>query len=264
MHSLAGADPPLSYLQSLLWGYFMFLPIKAGICIIDKMGYHKHAIHNVKPQQGPSHRWNVCVCSVARICAFIASLHLCETSKSSERCKVYDSSHHLLSLLDLQPCFPRAGEVRCLCPVSNCVLSGCGGKTEKPTSKQTPCLCLLWVCFSPHYLPFSFAPFSLWETPHLNAHLFPLPFSLPLIGLSSLSPVCSRPSSGPVVPGKSWLRCPRKTSPRAARKWRRRVSNSAHLLHSRHFGFLLSRIRLLLLHVLSEKWTEKENQHFFR
>lgn len=49
--------------------------------------------------------------------------------------------------------FRRAGEgfsflFLCLCPLSNCALSGCGGNTEQPASKQNPNMCSLSVCFS--------------------------------------------------------------------------------------------------------------------
>ena len=129
----------------------------------------------------------------------------------------------------------------CLCPLSNCALSGCGGNTEQPASKQNPNMCSLSVCFflslsltpSPLLLFFTFHSFSFSSSHRtLSLALSFLPLSLP-------QPVAQLQQC---LPGKSWLWYPWKTSQRVASggRWGRwRASNSAHLLHSRHFGCLL-------------------------
>lgn len=118
----------------------------------------------------------------------------------------------------------------CLYSISICVLSGCGGNTVKPTSKQNSCRFFsLTISLS---LLLSLSLCLLIPCSSLSTLFF---FFLPPIRLSLSSP--SRPACGPApaVPGKSWLWYPRKTSQREQRTGRWGASSSAHLLHSRQF-----------------------------
>lgn len=103
--------------------------------------------------------------------------------------------------------FRRAGEgfsflFLCLCPLSNCALSGCGGNTEQPASKQNPNMCSLSVCFS-LAISHSFSSPALLYFPLL---LFSSSHRTPSLSLSvSLSPLPRPPSAcGPAPAVPAW------------------------------------------------------------
>lgn len=108
----------------------------------------------------------------------------------------------------------------CLYPISNRVLSGCGGNTDKPASKQNPCMCSHWVCFSltisTPSLCFLSLSLSLSASPSPCSSLLSTPFLSPFHQTLSLSLCACGPA--PAMPGKSWLWYPRKTSQRVQRE----------------------------------------------
>lgn len=115
--------------------------------------------------------------------------------------------------------FVKQQRFRCLCPISNCVLSGCGGNTEQVNK--------ILLSFFSHYLYFSFAALPLLSTPVLSSsHLSLFPLSLSALWLSS---------------SRAWEKLtvvsPENLSESGEKGGGGGASNSAHLLHSRHFGF---------------------------
>lgn len=170
----------------------------------------------------------------------MASLHLSRASPSKlfiqDVCAAEENSNSLPSQRDIQPCCCHAEEV--LVFMSYIKLRVIWVWWEHRTSKQNPCTQFVFLS---HYLHFS-----------LTALLY---FPLPLFRL----------------PGKSWLWYPRKTSESGERRgWR--ASNSAHLLHRRHFGFLTFKIDkadyiLLCISPISKKYhynnKRTKSQYFY-
>lgn len=136
--------------------------------------------------------------------------------------------------------------------LTECYLGVAG--TEKPTSKQNPCMCSLVfppsIFTSPSLFSFSIATSPSHCVFHclsfflsLDSHRFLsfLPSFLPP------SPTLPASNTAPAVPGKSWLWYPRKTSPSRERgRWK--GSKSAHLLQSRYFCCFLLKQRADKMH----------------
>lgn len=126
---------------------------------------------------------------------------------------------------------PRRRRARCSCSVSVCVLSGCGGNTERPASKQDSFLD--FVRPPPHISFSSLRLFSLFSSP-LCTHF--LVFRVPSGCGSALS-------LQPLWPGSSgaWEKLtvvsPENLaeSVRKGGRWRQEAPSSAYLLHSRQF-----------------------------
>lgn len=123
------------------------------------------------------------------------------------------------------------------------------GVAAKPASKQNACMCLLSVSFSLaissrslHFFSLSLSPCSsLLSTPFLSSSHLTF-YSLSFLPL----PVCLRRSSS-----RAWEKLtavsPENLSESGERRGRWRASHSAHLLHTRHFGFSsCDRIRLVI------------------
>lgn len=102
-------------------------------------------------------------------------------SRTSSLLKTTVTVYHRSMIYSLV--FVEKGRFRCLYSTSICVLSGCGGNTEKPTSKQNSCMCSLSVCPPPQAIFFT-ASLSISRASSSLALFFPLhqtpPPSLPV------------------------------------------------------------------------------------